>query len=160
MPPSVSASEKAIAVDASNSKLPQEALFRDVNFEVMPVPASGSVQNFYCPPCGDGEYFQAKGIAGREIGRILTPSMDTDSPRNRRNPVNEPLLTKPGVSGALIPDWAALLFAVGAFLAVGGFLSAWFTDSGIATLIMTIGLAACTAGMNAGERAIADADLR
>ena len=74
--------------------------------------------------------------------------------------MDEPLPKKPRASGALIPDWAALLFAAGAFLAVGGFLSAWFTDSGIATLIMTIGLAACTAGMDAGERAIADADLR
>jgi hypothetical protein len=160
MPQPVSASEEAIAADASISKPPQETLFRDIISEVMAAPASGGMQNFYCPERGCGEYFQVKGIAERESGRILTPSMDVDSPRNRRNPVNEAHLTKPGASGALIPDWAAVLFAAGSLLAIGGFLSAWFTDSGIATLIMTIGLAACAAGMDAGERAIADADLR
>jgi hypothetical protein len=59
------------------------------------------------------------------------------------------------VTAALIPDWAALLFACGVSLAIAGFLVAWFLNCGIPLLIMTIGLACSAAGMHAAERAIA-----
>jgi hypothetical protein len=53
-----------------------------------------------------------------------------------------------------IPDWAALAVALGATVAIGGFVSAWFTDNAWAAVALTIGLAIAAAGMTAAERAV------
>ncbi len=54
----------------------------------------------------------------------------------------------------LIPDWAALAVALGAVFVVSGFIAAWFSPSGWAPLILTIGLAVSAIGMHAAERAV------
>jgi hypothetical protein len=53
-----------------------------------------------------------------------------------------------------IPNWAALMVAGGAAMAVGGFAAAWFTDGRYATLVLTLGLVAAAIGMRAAERAV------
>lgn len=55
---------------------------------------------------------------------------------------------------ALIPNWAALLFASGVLLAIAGFLAAWLFKSAIPLMIMTTGLACSAAGMHTAERRI------
>lgn len=51
----------------------------------------------------------------------------------------------------LIPNWAAFVFVCGTLFAAIGFTAAWFTDSGFATLIMTIGLGMMAISMHAAE---------
>ena len=53
-----------------------------------------------------------------------------------------------------IPDSAALMFLAGAVLALAGFIAAWITDSGFATLALTLGLLLAAAGMRSAESAI------
>ena len=58
---------------------------------------------------------------------------------------------------ALIPNWAALLFASGVLIAITGFLAAWLFNSAIPLMIMTAGLACSAAGMHTAERRIESA---
>jgi len=58
----------------------------------------------------------------------------------------------------LIPDWAAILVAVGAPVALGGFVAACFTTSGLATLVLTAGLLLLAGGIAGAEEVIADRD--
>jgi len=53
-----------------------------------------------------------------------------------------------------IPDWAAVLVAAGAMLAIVGFVAAWVTNSGWAPLLLTVGLIIAAIGMKAAERAV------
>jgi hypothetical protein len=53
-----------------------------------------------------------------------------------------------------IPNWAVFTAILGVLFAVAGFVSAWFTPSGFATLGLTVGLLLMALGMNAAEHAI------
>ena len=51
----------------------------------------------------------------------------------------------------LIPDWAAILVAIGAAVAAAGFVAAWFTEGGFSTLVLTVGLLLVAGGMAGAE---------
>ena len=57
-----------------------------------------------------------------------------------------------------IPNWAASLAAFGVICAIIGFILAWFSNSGFATLLLTVGLAIAGIGFNAAERALKNAN--
>lgn len=56
-----------------------------------------------------------------------------------------------------IPNWAATLTAFGLACALLGFILAWLSSSGFATLVLTLGLAIAAIGFNAAERALKNA---
>jgi cell division protein FtsW (lipid II flippase) len=53
-----------------------------------------------------------------------------------------------------IPDWAAILVAAGAVLAIVGFVAAWVTDHGWAPLLLTVGLIIAAIGMKGAESCV------
>jgi hypothetical protein len=53
-----------------------------------------------------------------------------------------------------IPDLAALLILVGMVGAIAGFVAALFSESGFATLILTVGLILAAVGMRQAEKAL------
>jgi|SRR5215469_16548880 len=62
--------------------------------------------------------------------------------------------TSDDLEADLIPDWAAITVAIGALVAIGGFVSAFFRDDGWPVLALTFGLIAVAIGMKAAENAI------
>jgi len=77
----------------------------------------------------------------------------TSFPTNIRVP-----MTREDDDAALIPDWAAIVAAVGAVVSAVAFVSAWLTDSGVALLALTAGLLFFAWGMAAAEKAIINRD--
>jgi hypothetical protein len=58
-----------------------------------------------------------------------------------------------------IPDRAAIFVLIGLAAAIGGFVAALFSDSGFATLILTVGLLLAAVGMRHAEHAMGEPDV-